>query len=244
MPISRQTLINIVSSIAFVVVFSLVSTYVPRQYFYVVIFVYLIALMSIMSIVPRLRQKKIAASIANSGPILMRVDSKEGLDMLSKDTALAQEMKSFMGRWILWLIIPFILWFTVFGALRNLLIPPSIPRGSIEMFERYLILFSILSGIMYGLRYVMMPRKMIIPVTQYEVRRSGIISSGFSIKFPIDTKRYEIRYNIARGFVEIYDKSSRQAYRFYTRDPVKLRELIERYGLEEKEQEREKGEQR
>jgi len=232
MPISRQSLINALSSIAFVVIFSLISTYVPRQYFYIVIFIYLIALMSIMSIVPRLRQKKIAASIANSGPILMRVDSKEGLDMLSKDTALAQEMKSFMGRWILWLVIPFILWFTVFGALRNLLVPASVPRGSVEMFVRYLILFSILSGIMYGLRYVVMPRKMIIPITQFEVRRSGIISSGFSIKFPIDTKRYEIRYDVSRGFVEIYDKTSRQAYRFYTRDPVRLRELIERYGVE------------
>ncbi len=230
----KSKILNVISPLAFILVFSALSTFVPREYFSLVFAVYLIAIFAVMMIVPRIMAKKRGAKIMLEGSVLMRAKQKEVLELASRDKMLTVELKSQTMRMFGMMFLPILIWFAVSVPLFSILIPSSVPRGTLEMFLRYVAFYTILFGLMYALRFVLTPKKMVIPVFEFEIRESGVIGSGgLAIPFPLDTKRYEVAYDMKRGFVEIYDKRSKQAFRFYANDVYKLKSIIERYALRE-----------
>ncbi len=230
----KSQILNVISSLAFIFAFSALSTFVPRQYFSLVFAVYLVAVFAVMMIVPRIMAKKRGTKIMLEGSVLMRARQKEVLELASRDKILTAELKSQTIRMFGMMFLPILIWFAVSIPLFNVLIPSSIPRGTLEMFIRYVVFYTILFGLMYALRFALTPKKMVIPVFEFEIRESGIIGSGgLAILFPLDTKRYKVAYDLRRGFVEIYDKRSKQAFRFYANDVYKLKNIIERYALRE-----------
>ncbi len=223
---------SVLSSMLFVVLFSLISTYVPPQYVGYVFIAYFVVILIAMTVIPKIRSKKVSTQIAMSGSVLMKVSQQEVLSIASRDVELSKEMKQMMTRFLLFTFVPLLLWFSLFQILRSVIIP-GIEIDKLELFVRYLAFYGIVIASMYALRYALMPRKMIIAVMSYEVRRGGIVgvNPSISIPFPLDRNRYTVHYDLRRGFVEIFDRKSRQALRFYASDPAKLKDIIERYGL-------------
>jgi len=230
----RQILTNLTYMLIFTVVFAAISSFTPPQYTGIVFFVYFIAFMAVMMIVPRLRTKKVASKLLEAkGRTLLKVDQREVMELMSKDAELVREAKSFFGRYVLMMVIPLALWFVVLYVLRPIIIPPSVKHGTIEMFLRYLVLYGIFSAIAFGLRFVMQVQQMPMTLTSYEVRENGILSSVIALTFPLNCDRYDINYSYERRFVEIVDRYSGQRIRLYTYDPHKLRELLDKYAFRE-----------
>ena len=235
---NRSKILNIATSLIFILVFSALSTFVPRKYFGIVFAIYLVSVLAIMVIVPRIMMRKRSTKIVHEGSILMRSRQKEVIEILSRDKLLSAELKSQGVRMLGTMILPLLVWFVLSIPLLNIIMPSTATQNSIETFLRYVIFYSVLFGVMYILRYLLMPKKLIIPVFEFEVRESGIVGPGtLAIPFPLNTERYEISYNARRSFVEIYDKQTKQAFRLYTNDVYRLKNIIEKHAIKDKNRE-------
>lgn len=206
--------------------FSTVSTFIPRENVWIVFLLYTIALISIISLIPRIRARKI--STESKGSIVFRCDEKIVMNIVMRDQELFNELRKQMRGTFLLMIIPFVLWFIIIPPLSNILIIDN--ASYLEKFLRYLVFYGIMWGLIYAMRYVLMPKKIVIPVTKYEVFTTGIRYSNAWISFPIDKNRYEINIDYKRSFIEIYDRNTKQVHRLYTNDVYKLQSLIEKYG--------------
>ncbi|ADM28006.1 membrane protein [Ignisphaera aggregans DSM 17230] len=210
--------------------FATVSTFVPPNWTFVVFLLYTIVFLSIASIIPQLRARKKASEAG--GNVILRSNEQEVLKLITKDTQLSDEIKSQLTSTMILFIAPFIIWYIVSITIYPILIPQN--SGNIDLMQRFLrnlIFYGILMGIFQGLRMVTMPKKMIIAITKYEIRNVGLKLGSIFIPFPIDLKRYSISVDHKRCFVEIFDRSSRQAFRLYATDPQKIISIIERYGM-------------
>ena len=230
---NRSKILNIATSLIFILVFSALSTFVPRKYFGIVFAIYLVSILAIMVIVPRIMMRKRSTKIVHEGSILMRSRQKEVIEILSRDSKLlSAELKSQGVRMLGTMIVPLLVWFVLSIPLLNIIMPSTATQNSIETFLRYVIFYSVLFGVMYILRYILMPKRLIIPVFEFEVRESGIVGPGaLAIPFPLDTERYEISYDVRRSYVEIYDRRTKQAFRLYTSDVYKLKNIIEKHAI-------------
>ncbi len=231
MAVRRQILINVLYMIVFTLAFSAISSFVPPKYVGIVFLLYFLVFMAISLIVPRVRARKAASSIIeSSGRILYKSDQQEVMNLMSKDPQLLNEAKQFFRKSMLMFIAPLGIWFIVLFLLKPLIIPSTVKHGTLEMFERYLVLYGIFSAIAFGLRFTG-PAQMPMALTSYEIREKGLISSAVSLRFPLDCDRYELSYSYERMFVEIIDKQTNQRIRLYTRDPYELKNLLERYAF-------------
>lgn len=235
---NKSKILNIGTSLVFILVFSALSTFVPREYFGIVFAIYLVSVLAIMLIVPRFMMRKRSVKIVHQGSILMRSRQREVIEILSRDKMLSAELKSQGIRMLGTMILPIVVWFALSVPLFNIIMPSTPTQNAIETFLRYVIFYSVLFGSMYILRYLLMPKKLIIPVFEFEVRESGIVGPGtLAIPFPLDTKRYELSYDVKRSFIEIYDKQTKQAFRLYTSDVYKLKSIIEKHAIKDKSRE-------
>lgn len=223
--------LNVSSLVVYVlplILFSLVSTFLPREYTWIVFIIYTIIVVALMSLVSKIRTKKRIREV--KGTMLLRSDEKNTMEVIMRDRELFRELNKQTWGFLIVMFASFLLLFTVVPMLNNLLIPDeSLPH--LERFIRYLTFYGVMWGIMYGLRIIFMPKKMLIPVTRYEVLSTGIKCGGLWIPFPLDEKRYRINVNHMRGFVEIHDLKLNQVHRLYATDTHKLQSLIEKYGL-------------
>ncbi|HIP57183.1 MAG TPA: DUF2208 domain-containing protein [Ignisphaera aggregans] len=228
----KSKILNVLTSMIFILIFSAISTFVPREYFGIVFAIYLVSVLVIMLIVPRFMMRKRSAKIVHKGSILMRSRQKEVIEVLARDRMLSAELKSQGIRMLGTMILPIVIWFVLSIPLLNIIVPPTATQNAIETFLRYVIFYSVLFGVMYILRYILMPKRLIIPVFEFEVRESGIVGPGaLAIPFPLDTERYEISYDVRRSYVEIYDRRTKQAFRLYTSDVYKLKNIIEKHAI-------------
>ncbi|MEM4848079.1 MAG: DUF2208 family protein, partial [Ignisphaera sp.] len=211
-----------------IVVFSLISTFLPREYLMIVVIIYAFAYTIIMNTIQRIKVKKRVPE--GKGVVLLRSNEKAVMDIVMRDQELFRELGKQTRGLFIWFIATLPIIFLVMPVLSSIVLSTGAESFS-EKFLRYLILYAIMWSIMYGLRLISMPRKMLIPVTKYEVHSIGIKYGNMWIQFPLDQERYKVISNHKRGFIEIYDAKTGQAYRFYSEDTQKLYSLIERYGL-------------
>lgn len=207
--------------------FSIVSTFLPRENLWIVFLLYTIALITLMSLMPRIRSRKITSG--SKGTLLFRCDEKAVMDIVMRDQELFNEIRKQMRSTFIFMMVPFILWFIIIPPLSNILIIDSAPY--LEKFLRYLAFYGIMWGMMYGLRYILMPKRIVIPLTRYEVLSTGIRYANVWIPFPMDKNRYSVRVDHKKGYIEIHDKNSKQVYRLYTTDTYKLQSIVEKYGF-------------
>lgn len=224
----RIDAMQMVNTVVWIVVFSLISTFLPREYLMVVVIIYAFAYTIIMSAMQRIRAKKRVPE--GKGVVLLRSNEKAVMDIVMRDQELFRELGKQTRGLFIWFIATLPIVFLVMPTLSSIVLGSEVTSFS-EKFLRYLILYAIMWSLMYGLRLISMPRKMLIPVTKYEIHSIGIKYGNMWIQFPLDQERYKVISNHKRGFIEIYDVKTGQAYRFYSEDPQKLYSLIERYGL-------------
>ncbi len=219
----------VLPTVLFVLVFAAISTFVPPQSRSIVTVLYIVVFIAIMMLAPIIMRRRVAKHVLESreSPII-RAKLQNVLKILSKDVELNAEMSRQMMKMMLSMIIPIILWFALLPLFSAILVGSS-KGGDLVTFCRYVILYSIIIVVFYIIRRPLMPKKFIVPVIEYEVYRSGIFGRGIAIKFPLD-KDFELSKNVRRGFVEIYNKRNRQAFRLYTDDVDKLYDIIVKHG--------------
>jgi len=225
--------LTIVNNVIGIVLFALLSTLIPREYLFIVVIVYVFAYTAILSTVQRLRFRKKISDV-KEGPTLFKIDEKTSMDLVMKDQELVQELSKQMRGTFIMLIASIIIAFLVIPLISPIILGTDV-QSFIEKFLRYFLFYTVMWGLMQGLRIAFMPKKMVIPVTKYEIKSTGIKYGGAYgsawILFPLDQKRYKVAVNQKRGFIEIHDVKANQALRFYAEDIEKLRSLIEKYGL-------------
>uniref|UniRef100_A0A7C2ZP00 DUF2208 domain-containing protein n=1 Tax=Ignisphaera aggregans TaxID=334771 RepID=A0A7C2ZP00_9CREN len=219
---------SIASTIVFITVFSLISTFIPRDYLWVAAVVYFVIMFTLLTLLQRIRARR--SMPESRGVALLRSNEKAVMDIMMKDSELFRELSSQSWRMFIPLIISLPLLYFVTQVLYGLVVNNSTAPFH-ERFVRYLAYYASLSGIMYVIRFVFMPKKMIMPITKYEVYSTGIKYGSMWILFPLDLSRYSVSVDYKRRFVDIYDKKTSQVLRLYAEDPGKLYSLIERHGL-------------
>jgi len=231
MALTRSTLYMLLSTIAFILVFSAISTYVPpgSSWFWLISILYILIFMTFATIIPRLTTKRKAMEI--KGSVVAKASSEEILNLMSRDMELGKELSRQSMFMILMLIVPLLMWFIFAGMIQSYLLQPFMTNSEHYMrFLGYVIFYSLLIGIIRGVTYFTTPKKLIMLVNSYEIRSDGIKAGNLVIKFPIDERRYSVEINAHRGFFEIYDKTTRYAYRFYISDVDKVRIALGKYG--------------
>lgn len=219
---------QIINTVVWIIVFSLISTFLPREYLMVVVIIYAFAYTIIMSTMQKIRSKKRIPE--GKGIVLLKSNEKTVMDIVMRDQELFRELSKQTRGLFIWFIATLPIVFLVMPTLSSIVLG-SEATSFIEKFLRYSILYAIMWSVMYGLRLLSMPRKMLVPVTKYEVHSIGIKYGNMWIQFPLDQERYKVTSNHKRGFIEIYDTKMGQAYRFYSEDPQKFYSIIEKYGL-------------
>ncbi|MEM1526094.1 MAG: DUF2208 family protein [Ignisphaera sp.] len=224
----RVDKIQIINTVIWIIVFSLISTFLPREYLMIVIIIYAFAYTIIINSMQRIKSKK--KTPEGKGVVLLRSNEKTVMDIVMRDQELFRELGKQTRGLFIWFIATLPIVFLVMPTLSSMVLGSEV-TSFIEKFLRYSILYTIMWSVMYGLRLISMPRKMLVPVTKYEVHSIGIKYGNMWIQFPLDQERYKVIPNHKRGFIEIYDTKMGQAYRFYSEDSQKLFSIIEKYGL-------------
>lgn len=226
-------MLSVINSVVGIVLFALISTFVPRDYLMIVVLAYFFAYTIILSMIQRLRFRRKVAEV-KEGAVLLKVDEKGAMDIFMRDQELMKELSKQMRGTFIMLMASILVAFLIIPMINPLIFGADV-QSFVEKFLRYLLFYAIMWGIMQGLRFISMPKKMLIPVTNYEVRTTGIKYGGAYgsawILFPLDQRRYKVVVNPRRGFVEIHDDRAGQVLRFYAEDVDKLRSIIEKYGL-------------
>lgn len=224
----RSLALNLVA----LLLFSLISTFVPKDYIWFIFIIYAIIIVIFTGLLTKVKLKRKEGNA--KGTLLFKTDEKSTMELVMRDNELIKELNKQTRGFFLILIVSLLLLFIVVPRLYSILIL-DIDIPPLERFLRYLGFYGIMWGIMYGVRAVFMPKRMIMPVTKYEVLSTGIRYGRTAISFPLDQKRYKVYVDHKRGFVELHDLRTNQAHRLYTQDTHKLYSLIEKYGLRGKE---------
>jgi len=142
-------------------------------------------------------------------------------------------MSSFVG-----LIYFFILWRHIYDI--EGLIQPHVGAEKLALFLAFLLYFEGFFVVSTGLQLYAMRRIGKMPLynmpTAFTVTDRGIVLKGLigqsGIPFPLPDN-VKISYNAKRGYAEIVreDEKSIVKLRFYTRNPKKLADILERYGV-------------
>ena len=142
-------------------------------------------------------------------------------------------MASFAG-----LIYFFLLWRHIYDIEAFLI--PYVGIEKLALFLAFLIYFEGFFVISTGLQYYAMKRIGKMPFfnmpTAFTITDKGIVMKGFigqtGIPFPLPDN-VKVTYNTKRGFAEIIKEDAKSVIhiRFYTRNPKKLAEILERYGI-------------
>lgn len=228
MSLSKTVLYTFGITIATIIVFSSISTFIPSEYIGIANVVYIIVFMIIAMIIPRIIMRK--KSVEIKGVLILRATPQEIMNLMLKDDKLEKELRPQYVAMLLMTIIPLILWFSLAGVISNALSPLIKAGNTLHRFVGYIIFYSALIGIIRIVTYFITPKKMIMPINSYEIRSDGIKASGLVLTFPIDSNRYQANIDMKRSFFEIIDKSTRYAYRFYVSDIIKARNALEKYG--------------
>jgi uncharacterized membrane protein len=229
MHLTKSSIYMTLLTMVTILLFSAISTYAPREYFWPISILYVIAYMSLAMLVPRLLSKKKAMEI--KGSLILKAVPQEVMNLVSKDAELEKELKPQITAVILMSIIPLVIWFAFAGIIQSLLLQALINSNIHYMkFLGYVIFYSLLIGIIRVITYFITPKKMLMLINSYEIRSDGIKAGGFIITFPLDRQRYSMEINARRGFFEIYDKATRYAYRFYVSDMNKVKMVLEKYS--------------
>lgn len=225
--LTKQALTSFIITAISILFFAGITTYLPG-YATPLFILYVIVYMALFSLIPRRARRRTEAEVR--GSLLLRVTPEESINTMSKDVELVNELKPQM---IATLVIPFVsigIWFALYSPLKSLL-QSFVPGSDLHaLFLQNLLLYTIIIALIRIISYLMMPKKMIIPLNGCEIYSDGIRSSNLALKFPLDGRRYRVEFNAKRGFVEIYDKETRYAYRLYTNNVEKVQSAIERYA--------------
>lgn len=218
---------SIASVATSVIIFSLVSTFLPRESLWIVAIAYIVIFAMFTSLLQRLRNRKRAPEA--KGTVLIRSNEKAVMEIVMRDQELFRELSKQTWGMLLMMLISLPIFFIIIPVLHPWIISNDVTI--VERFLRNLAFYSIISCIMYAMRLVFMPKKMIIPITKYEILSTGIKCNRIWIPFPLDKKRYRIAIDHRRGFVEIHDLRTNQVHRLYSEDAHKLYSLIEKHGF-------------
>lgn len=221
---------SLATTIVSIIFFSLISTLLPKEFpIWIIFILYTIMTMILILFLQKFKAKRKVAEI--KGVSVFKVDEKNVMDIAMRDQELLHEISRQSGRMFLYMLILIIFMFSIIPYIHGTILNIGDSISVQEKFLRYLAFYSILWGLMYILRLIIMPKKMLMPITRYEVFSTGIKAGSTWINFPLDKKRYKINIDHKRGYIEIYDLKSRYAHRFYSNDTYKLYTLIEKYGL-------------
>jgi len=230
--LNKYKLTNLFLIASSIIVISLISTFSPQQYVGIIFILYFVTYMALIWMIQRAGRDK-NVDVRKLKP-LVKVSREEIVKAVERDAELGREMSQQMSRLTLMVFLP-IIFFFIFPPLKdfylNLAQRFAYMDQSLRTFVGYIMLYSTLTIIAQVMRIIVMPRKNIVPVlNEYLVGREGIYSRGLFISFPLDRTRFVVEVNMKRGFVEIYDRHTGQAYRFYSNDVRKILDIIEKTG--------------
>jgi len=228
--LNKHKLTNLFLIVSSIIAISLISTFSPQQYVGIIFILYFVAYMVVIWMIQSVRRGK-NVDMKKLKP-LVKVSREEIVKAVERDAELSREMSQQLSRVFLSMVPLLVIWF-IFSPLKdfylNLAQRFAYTDQSLRTFAGYIMLYSTLTIIAQAMRIAVMPRKNIVPVlNEYLVGREGIYSKGIFIPFPLDRTRFVVETNIKRGFVEIYDRHTRQAYRFYSNDVRKILDIIEK----------------
>lgn len=225
----RINILSLASGIVSLMFFSTVSAFLYDRFPLWILFVlYSIIIMTITLYLQRFRLRK--KSVEAQGTPLLKVDEKKVIDIAMRDNELIREIGKQSRGLMIYLLLLIIFMLTFFPYLGDIILR-NLGSDYLERFLRYLIFYGILWLIMFGVRFIVMPRKMLMPITRYEVYSTGLKMGSLWIAFPLDKNKFSVKVDHRRGFVEIYDNNTGYTYRLYSDDTYKLHTLIEKYGL-------------
>jgi len=229
--LKKHKLTNLFLIVSSIIVISLISTFSPQQYVVTIFVLYIVVSYMIFWIIQRMRRGK-KVDVKKIKP-LVKVSREEIVKAVERDAELGREISQLVSRMVLSILsMPIIFWF-IFPPLKDFYMSLAHQFAYMDQllrtFAGYIMLYSTLTIMAHAMRVVVMPRKNIMPVlNEYIVGREGIYSKDIFISFPLDRTRFVVEVNIKRGFVEIYDRHTNQAYRFYSNDVKKIVDIIER----------------
>jgi len=228
--LNKHKLTNLFLIASSVIIISLISTFSPQQHIGIIFILYFVTYIVLIWMIQRVKRDK-NVDVRKLKP-LVKVSREEIVKAVERDAELGREMSQQMSRVSL-SIVPLLIIGLIFSPLRdfylNLAQRFEYIDQSLRTFAGYIMLYSTLTIIAQTMRIVAMPRKNIVPVlNEYLVGREGIYSKGLFIPFPLDRTRFVVEANMRRGFVEIYDRHTSQAYRFYSNDVRKILDIIEK----------------
>ncbi|MCS7111347.1 MAG: DUF2208 domain-containing protein [Ignisphaera sp.] len=224
-------MMTVLMTLASMVFFAFVSTFIPQDLIWIVFLLYTIVFMSLSMTLPRMLSRKKHGDIR--GAILLKVDRQEVTKIMMRDQEIDSEIKPQVLASLALLPLSIAIWIIASYTIFPYLIPAS--RDTItkfELFTRYLLFYAILIGLMRVVAYFFTPKKMLVPLNNYEIRSGGIKSGSIIIPFPIDTDRYEVIVNHRRSFIDIHDRRTKQIYRLYVSDVNKVESFIQKHGFQ------------
>lgn len=229
--INSSRILTIVMTLVSMVFFAFISTFIPQNFIWIVFLLYTMIFMSLSMTLPRILSRRKHGDI--KGAILFKANRQEVMKIMMRDQEIDREIKPQVIASLVLLPLSIIMWIIASYTLFPYLIPTS--HDSIaksELFIRYLIFYAILIGLMRIVTHFSMPKRMLIPLNNYEIRSGGIKSGSIIIPFPIDRNRYDVIVNHKRSFIDIYDRKTKQIYRLYVPDIGKVELFIQKHGLQ------------
>lgn len=226
----RSRILTVLTTVASLVFFAFISTFIPQDYTWIVFLLYALIFMSLSMTLPRILIRRHSDI---KGTVLLKADRQEIMKIMMKDQEIDKEIKPQVMSSLALLPLSIVIWIIASYTVFPYLIPSS--RDLItksELFIRYLIFYGILIGLMRVIAYFFTPKRMLIPLNYYEIRSGGIKAGSVIIPFPIDLNRYEVMVNRKRSFIDIYDRRTRQVYRLYVSDISKAEAFIQRHGFQ------------
>jgi uncharacterized membrane protein len=226
----KGKIIALVTTIISLVFFAMISTFVPQDFIWIVFLLYALIFMSLSMSLPRILQRKHSDI---KGATLLKADRQEVMKIIMKDQEIDKELKPQIIASLALLPLSIVIWIMASYFVFPYLIPSLRETVTkLELFIRFLAFYGILIGLTRIISYFLTPKKMIMPINSYEIRSGGIKAGSIVIPFPIDINRYEILVNRKRSFIDIYDRKTKQVYRFYVSDIGKAESLIQKHGLQ------------
>ncbi len=229
--IDRSKILTITMTLTSMVFFAFVSTFIPQDFIWIVFLLYAMIFMSLSMTLPRILSRRKYGDV--KGAILFKADRQEIMKIMMRDQEVDREIKPQVVASLTLLPLSIVIWIIASYTVFPYLIPAS--RDTItrsELFIRYLIFYATLIGLMRIVTYFFTPKRILIPLNNYEIRSGGIKSSSIIIPFPIDRNRYEVTVNHKRSFIDIYDKKTKQIYRLYVPDINKAELFIQKHGFQ------------
>jgi len=230
--LNKHKLTNLFLIAFSIITFSLISTFLPQHHIVTLFILYFVILTILARIVKWMRRGK-NVDVKKIKP-LVKVSREEIVKAIERDIELSREVAQQIYRMPLLVVSMIIIWLIFSPLMKDFymnLVQRLVHIDQLTTFVGYVMLYSTLTIIAQAMRIAIMPKKNIVPVlNEYLVGREGIYSKGLFIPFPLDRTRFVVEANMRRGFVEIYDRHTRQAYRFYSNDVRKILDIIEKAG--------------